>query len=275
MYTTGSSEFGQLGNGETGEHFITANKLAFANCNLFTKRTIFCHAPDEKLHFNSEMSKVVSLNEDVRIQYVACGKHHTLAVEAPSQRTPRVFSWGCGDYGCLGHGVQAPEYYPRLIGILQGPAFVGQDYRVAAGPHCSLLQTPMGRVYYWGRHRPVGEAVMRPQLLDELAQNEHNVQHCASGAQTVVCCTSFKTICWGNGPHGDLGLGVNRKSSAKPTFVEVMDNLHVMNLACGLGHTLWVVRNENAKDASIIGKLNKLEEEDVQELVDSIAAGKK
>ena len=29
MYTTGSSEFGQLGNGETGEYFVTANKVRF------------------------------------------------------------------------------------------------------------------------------------------------------------------------------------------------------------------------------------------------------
>jgi hypothetical protein len=32
MYTTGSSEFGQLANGETGEHFVSANKVRF--CSL-------------------------------------------------------------------------------------------------------------------------------------------------------------------------------------------------------------------------------------------------
>jgi hypothetical protein len=30
MYTTGSSEFGQLANGETGEHFVSANKVCIA-----------------------------------------------------------------------------------------------------------------------------------------------------------------------------------------------------------------------------------------------------
>jgi Regulator of chromosome condensation (RCC1) repeat len=38
MYTTGSSEFGQLGNGETGEYFVTANKV----CLLIFGQCLFC-----------------------------------------------------------------------------------------------------------------------------------------------------------------------------------------------------------------------------------------
>ena len=34
-----SSQYGQLGNGETGEYFITANKLAFSNCAVWTRRS--------------------------------------------------------------------------------------------------------------------------------------------------------------------------------------------------------------------------------------------
>jgi alpha-tubulin suppressor-like RCC1 family protein len=41
IYTTGSSEYGQLGNGETGEYFVTASKLAFANEKVFTLRDKF------------------------------------------------------------------------------------------------------------------------------------------------------------------------------------------------------------------------------------------
>jgi hypothetical protein len=88
MYTTGSSEYGQLGNGETGEYFITANKLGFANCDVFTARNRFCHGPNDK---------VVALSEDVKFCEIACGKHHTIALEAPSDDKQRLFSWGCGD----------------------------------------------------------------------------------------------------------------------------------------------------------------------------------
>ena len=96
VYSTGSAEFGQLGNGTTGEHFITANKVAFANCNVFTKRSTFYHAPNEKLYANNEKAKVVPLDEDIRIGQISCGKHHVIAVEAQSNMKGRVFSWGCG-----------------------------------------------------------------------------------------------------------------------------------------------------------------------------------
>ena len=41
LLTCGLSEFGQLGNGETGEYFVTASKIAFQNCDRLTARTVF------------------------------------------------------------------------------------------------------------------------------------------------------------------------------------------------------------------------------------------
>ena len=256
-----------MGNGETGEYFITANKLAFANCNVFTRRTTFCQAPNEKLWTNNEESKVVPIDEDIRIQDIACGKHHSLAIEAASDQTPRVFSWGCGNYGCLGHGAQKDEYFPRLIGTLKNTHLGQGKISVSAGAHCSLLQTSNGHVYYWGKHRSVGEATMRPQLVDALANNQHVVTHCAAGGQTVVCCTSTaQTVAWGQGPHGELGLGTP-KSSAKPTFVTVLDGCQVADLACGYGHTLFVLRSDDKADAETRKKIATLDYQSVEGLI--------
>jgi alpha-tubulin suppressor-like RCC1 family protein len=268
LYSTGSSEYGQLGNGETGEYFIAANKLGFANCNVFTKRSVFCHTPGENAHSSNAKDKVVPLAEDVRIQSIACGKHHVVAVEAPSDQKPRVFSWGSGDYGCLGHGVQADEYFPRMIGgFINTPLGNNKDVVVTAGAHCSLIRTSNGHVYYWGKHRPVGEAVMRPQLVDVLANNQHDVRHFAAGAQTVVCSTSLgQTVAWGQGPHGELGLGTP-KSSAKPSFVSALDGAQVMDVVCGYGHTLYLVRGETPEDTKIIAGLAELDLDSVQDLI--------
>lgn len=112
--------------------------------------------------------------------------------------------------------------------------------KITAGSTCSLLLTANGHVYYWGKHRQVGEATMRPQLIDALANNQHVVTHCAAGGQTVVCCTQAgSTVAWGQGPHGELGLGT-QKSSAKPTFVPSLEGCSIMDVACGYGHTLFV-----------------------------------
>ena len=142
--------------------------------------------PRPRLHANNDKSKVVPLPDaDIRIAQIACGKHHTIAVEAPSNQKARVFSWGCGNYGTLGHGVQADEYYPRLIGIFAKLPLPDGPFQVAAGATCSLLRASNGHVYYWGKHRSVGEAAMRPSLVDVLANNGHNVTQFAAGGKPL------------------------------------------------------------------------------------------
>lgn len=266
LYTTGSSEFGQLGNGETGEYFVTANKLAFANETVFTLRNRFMEAdPAQEM---GGKDKLVPIQEDIRFQAIACGKHHTIAVEASYENEddddepprPRVFSWGCGNYGVLGHGIQADEYFPREISCLQTTVWLPPGpLSVTCGAQCCLLQTSNGHVYYWGKHRSVGEATMKPMLVDALANNRHVVSHCAAGGQTVVCCTeNAQSVAWGQGPHGELGFGA-KKSSAKPDFVEALTGCRIQDVACGYGHTCYVVKDDDAEDKAAVKKLAVLD----------------
>jgi len=287
IYSTGSSEFGQLGNGDPGEYIVTAGKSGFANCNVFTKRDVFCHVPGEGMHMAAGMSGgndstkvVVPMQEHVRIGYIACGKHHTVAIEAtcttnssdeeaaPPPPPPRVFTWGCGNYGCLGHGVQQDEYHPRLVTTLSsGPLWTSNPpVRAAAGSSCTMILTERGHVYYCGRHRSVAEAVMRPTLLDALANNNHVVTHIAAGNATVVCSTANgATVSWGMGPHGELGYG-EKKSSAKPDFIPKLDSCRIRDLACGQGITLFAIAEEDADDKKAIQKLPVLDAKDVKSL---------
>jgi hypothetical protein len=73
------------------------------------------------------------------------------------------------------------------------------------------------------------------------------------------------------GPHGELGLE-KAKSSAKPAFVEKLDGCLVCDLACGYGHTLYVLRDEDKEDKAALKKLGEIDAEAVQELVDAAAA---
>ena len=296
LYSCGCSQYGQLGTGETGEYFVTANKLAYSNANTFERRQTFCYAPNEKLHTTSEVAaKVIPIPNcnEILIEQVTCGKHHTLLVEATSEARARVFSFGCGDYGCLGHGAQKDEYYPRMIGVVaklplgQMSSSSGDDdpsaplFTVMAGAHCSLLRTnTSGHVYYWGKHRSVGEAVMRPQLVDVLANNQHVVTKAAAGGQTVICSTSLaQTVAWGQGPHGELGLGTAKKSSAKPTFVESLNGIQVLDLAAGYGHTLFVVDPKITTTTesllSSIEELPQVDQDDVEGLVVDVVVEEK
>jgi Regulator of chromosome condensation (RCC1) repeat len=156
----------------------------------------------------------------------------------------------------LGHEIQADEYTPREVASLGTTIWLPPGPLIAAaGASCSLLKTSNGHVYYWGKHRSVGEAVMRPQLVEALANNRHVATHCDAGAQTVVCSTdNAQTVVWGQGPHGELGLGT-AKSTAKPQFVDSLTGCRIQDLACGYGSTIYVVKDDDAEDKKAIGKL--------------------
>ncbi|KAL3776281.1 hypothetical protein HJC23_003151 [Cyclotella cryptica] len=288
LYTAGSSEFGQLGNGETGEYIIAAGKLGYANCPKFLRRDLFVQSeaedkggmPPTSLDAKGKV-KCVSLRDSssICLATVSCGKNHVIAVEAPSSNgeIPRVFSWGCGDYGCLGHVVQADEYTPRLLSSFRGPMFTNNPpVEAVAGSNCSLVRTKNGHVYYMGKHRSVGEATMRPTLIDALANNGHVVTAIGAGSQTVFCSTANGvTVSWGHGNHGELGYGKGEnKSSAKPKFVNGLDSCLITSLVCGMGHTLFLIRDEDAEDAKAIKKLPKLEEADVAQFVEQMKSKK-
>jgi alpha-tubulin suppressor-like RCC1 family protein len=243
LYSTGSSEFGQLGNGETGEYFVSANKLAYANAYAFEPQVIYHHTdPNDNSH-NNNNKKTAPLAQVIRLQEIACGKHHTIAIEAPASNVKgtRIFSWGCGNYGTLGHGRQHDEYFPRQIeGFPRGATAT----KAAAGSNCSLVLTENGHVYFMGVTKANADAVMKPQLVDALANNSHVVTHIGAGAGNVACCTEGgNTVVWGQGPYGELGLG-SKKSSAKPAFVESLSGAKILDLACGLGNFLYVVDDD-------------------------------
>jgi alpha-tubulin suppressor-like RCC1 family protein len=289
LYSTGSAEFGQLGNGDPGEYIVTAGKTAFADDKVFQRRAMFVTVEEEH-NSSSRMEDRAPLPDsyEIRLSSIACGKYHSVAVEAPFDAPPpvdrqdfrhvrRVFSWGAGNYGCLGHRIQADEHYPRLMDTLTGPLLSSnQPHTAACGTQCSMVLTTQGHVYYSGKHKVAGEATMRPTVLDFLANNGHVVQTCGGGNGTVVCgTTNGSTVSWGQGPYGELGYGAEgAKSSAKPKFVEGLDKCILTQVGCGYAHACFVVLNEDAEDKALIAKLPRVEVQDLQDLEDAVAQKK-
>jgi Regulator of chromosome condensation (RCC1) repeat len=258
LYSTGSSEYGQLGNGETGEYFVTANKLAYANAYGFAPRLIYHHTDPSDNSHNEQQRKTASLKEEIRLQDIACGKHHSIGLEAKATNAPgtRIFTWGCGNYGCLGHNRQHDEYFPRQIeSVPKGSTGV----KVAGGSNCSLILTENGHVYFCGVTKANADAVMKPQLVDALANNGHVVTHIGAGAANVACCTAGgNTVVWGQGPHFELGLPEGKKSSAKPAFVDSLSGTKILDLACGQGSFLYVVEGDKGLPTVDLEEVEKL-----------------
>lgn len=216
--------------------------MAFANGYGFLPRTVFHELEDGQNTRNDQNSRTVPIANEIKIQDIAAGKHHALALEAPSKGNngTRVFTFGCGNYGVLGHNRQKDEYYPRHVAFLPRGITVT---KLAGGASCSLALTSQGHVYCWGKLRSTSEAVMKPQLVDALANNQHVVTHMGAGSSCVACTTNLgNTIVWGQGPCGELGLE-GKRSSAKPTFVGSLEGKIVYDMACGQGSVLYVIKD--------------------------------
>ena len=89
-YAFGSSEKGQLGNGKTGEHFVSSNRLAFTTY--------------------SEPIPIKAL-ADKKIIDISCGQQHAMALDKEGY----VYVWGFGGYGRLGLGSQHDALLPALV----------------------------------------------------------------------------------------------------------------------------------------------------------------
>merc|ERR1712232_1227836 len=242
----------------------------------FERRSVFVESTADAM-----MSKTSLTHEDIKnkllpipdssnisIASISCGKNHTIAVEAPftsRSHTRRVFTWGCGDYGCLGHYIQVDEYIPRVVSGLNGPLFDGNSpVKAAAGTHCSMVLTENGHVYYWGKHKISGDAQMKPTIVQALANNGHVVKTVGGGGTTVFCATrDGVTISWGNGSYGELGYGKKgARSSSKPKFVVDLDKCFITDVGCGNGHTLFLIRDNDDDDKVAWNKLDRFETND-------------
>lgn len=75
----------------------------------------------------------------VRVKYVTCGKHHTIALTENG-----VYSWGSNKFGQLGIGDVNQSAYPRMIETL----YCRRIVNVAAGQYHSLAVDDNGRFVF-------------------------------------------------------------------------------------------------------------------------------
>ena len=113
---------------------------------------------------------------------------------------------------------------------------------------------------------------MRPTLVDAFSNNGHVITTLGGGYQSIFCSSkNGVTISWGNGLVGELGYGEgNPKSSSKPKFVEKLDCCLVTEVSCGYGHTLFLVRDEDAEDKKARKKMSSVEMKDMKKHLHTI-----
>ncbi|XP_020231048.1 PH, RCC1 and FYVE domains-containing protein 1 [Cajanus cajan] len=195
--------------------------------------------------------KSVSLPREIeslkglRTVQAACGVWHTAAVvevmvgnsSSSNCSSGKLFTWGDGDKGRLGHGDKESKLVPTCVVALVEPNFC----QVACGHSMTVALSRSGHVYTMGScvYGQLGNTQADGKLPTRVEGklSKSFVEEVACGAYHVAVLTSRTEVyTWGKGANGRLGHGdTNDRNS--PTLVEALKDKQVKSIACGTNFT--------------------------------------
>lgn len=224
ILTAGLPQYGQLGHGTDNEYNTKDSSVKLA------------------YEAQPRPRAIASLAGETIVK-VACGANHTVAVDSNGY----VYTWGFGGYGRLGHREQKDEWAPRRVDIFQKHNVLPQNSVISAGALNSACTAGGGQLYMWGKIKSSGDDWMYPKPLMDLSG--WNLRCMDSGNMHHFVGADTSCISWGHAQYGELGFGPNgQKSSAMPKKVDILEGMHVISVACGMGHSMVVVDRTNVGD---------------------------
>ncbi|KAL0271708.1 UNVERIFIED_CONTAM: hypothetical protein PYX00_008714 [Menopon gallinae] len=212
LYTWGEGEFGRLGHGDSNS----------------------CQVPT----LVRDLSGVGS---------VSCGSAHTLALSADGRK---VWSFGSGDNGKLGHGDTAGIYSPKIISALQGMHIK----KVAAGSQCSLAVTSNGRVLSWGTGACLGRdsaetASVVPKLIKDL-ESRMIIDIAVGDSHCLALTHEWEVYAWGNNSMGQCGQGHCTSPVFRPRKVVGLEDVPIHQISAGTSHSVvWTTSTSDRQAA--------------------------
>ncbi|OMO99055.1 Zinc finger, FYVE-type [Corchorus capsularis] len=181
----------------------------------------------------------------LRTVRASCGVWHTAAVvevmvgssSSSNCSSGKLFTWGDGDKGRLGHGDKDARLVPTCVAALVEPNFC----QVICGHSMTVALTTSGHVYTMGS--PVygqlgnsqADGKLPIRVEGKLAKNF--VEEIACGAYHVAVLTSRTEVyTWGKGANGRLGHG-DTDDRSSPCIVEALKDKQVKSIVCGTSFT--------------------------------------
>ncbi|KAM3659752.1 LOW QUALITY PROTEIN: protein RCC2 [Ammospiza maritima maritima] len=239
LYSFGCPEYGQLGHNSDGKFIARAQRIEY-DCELLPRRVA--------LFVERTKDGQVLPVPNVVVRDVACGANHTLVLD--SQK--RVFSWGFGGYGRLGHAEQKDEMVPRLVKLFDFPGRGAAQ--IYAGYTCSFAVSETGGLFFWGATNTSRESTMYPTVQDLCGWK---IRSLACGKSSVIVAADESTISWGPSPtFGELGYGDHKpKSSTAAQEVKTLDGIYTEQVAMGYSHSLVIARDESEAEQEKLRKL--------------------
>ena len=187
---------------------------------------------------SSDRPRVVEALRNKRVRDIACGSSHSAAITSSGE----LYTWGCGEYGRLGHGDNTTQLRPKMVRALAGHRVV----QVACGSRDAqtLALTDEGLVFSWGDGdfgklgRGGSEGTSLPANVEKL--NGVGIVQIECGAQfSLALSRSGGVWTWGKGDYYRLGHGADQHVR-KPTLVESLRGKKIVHVAVGALHCLAV-----------------------------------
>jgi alpha-tubulin suppressor-like RCC1 family protein len=123
----------------------------------------------------------------IRIETIVAGGYHNLALVAGSGQ---IISWGAGDYGQLGHGLQFDERKPRLINQLERVQCLAAGLRhsvAVAESNGSVAEVYVWGCNFWGQ-LGLGDTAVRLQPTKISAIKTARVIQVSCGDRHTLLC---------------------------------------------------------------------------------------
>ncbi|XP_072386929.1 E3 ubiquitin-protein ligase HERC2 [Diabrotica undecimpunctata] len=171
---------------------------------------------------------------------VHSGGKHAMALTLDG----KVFSWGEGEDGKLGHGNRLNLDKPRMIEALRSKKI--RD--IACGSSHSAAITSSGELFSWGlgEYGRLGHGDNVTQLKPKLVKTlvGHRIVQVACGsrdAQTLALSDEGLVFSWGDGDFGKLGRGGSEGCNV-PHNIERLNTLGVIQIECGAQFSLALTK---------------------------------
>eukprot|EP00026_Physarum_polycephalum_P000607 Phypoly_transcript_00608.p1 GENE.Phypoly_transcript_00608~~Phypoly_transcript_00608.p1 ORF type:complete len:793 (-),score=73.68 Phypoly_transcript_00608:976-3354(-) len=206
LYTWGKGDSGQLGHGDRLDRLLP---------------TEMCLESD--LHPSSEFRTITNFHPG-KILAVAAGYFHTGLIVKNTDKSSivptRVYTWGWGEHGQLGHGGVEDEVLPRVVVALQT---LHVTHMACGGAH-SMVTAHNSECYGFGNAEFGQLGFMKEESTASIQLSGHNELNSTNEA---------------------LGILVGSdKICPLPTQV-CIEGYQVLRVACGWWHTVAIVQNYN------------------------------
>ncbi|KAG9154734.1 hypothetical protein Leryth_014229 [Lithospermum erythrorhizon] len=194
---------------------------------------------------SSSIPREVKLLKGLRTIRVSCGFWHSAAIveDSPMLESSggslgrKLFTWGSGDEGQLGHGDNESRLVPYRVARLNESSLL----QVACGHNLTVALTASGQVYAMGStdYGKLGNPESDGKLPAKVQGKIKNViiEEISCGSHHVAVLSSKSEVyTWGKGENGQLGHGdLNNRNT--PTIVEALKDKQIKSITCGRNFT--------------------------------------